>query len=199
MFTPTALTVVTASPTRQCGECTACCTTGGVLEFDKPSNAPCKHLGAAGAGCSIYDHRPGSCRQYTCCWLAGALPEAYRPDKAGVVFEFRTETHIKAYLLRADVSADRIEFLFQKLQKSVEKTGRQLQLEITPPGMQCQVGSILMCEKNAQGHMVSTREATLEELSRYPEHLAEYQQVRARVEGCQTEVAGYRALEINCP
>lgn len=71
---------------RSCGACTACCTALGVTELDKPMGARCVHERAA-RGCAIYADRPPSCRGYRCGWLQGALPEEFRPDRAGFIIE----------------------------------------------------------------------------------------------------------------
>lgn len=74
---------------RSCGECVACCKAFRVPQLDKPANVLCRH--AAGPGCSIYTTRPDACRAYYCLWRRiGALPEAARPDRLGIIFSFVT-------------------------------------------------------------------------------------------------------------
>ncbi len=77
---------------RECGGCTACCTTMVVQELGKPEFTPCDKLlveqwrGAPKEmGCSIYDDRPESCRVWSCLWIGG-MPARWRPDKCGLVF-----------------------------------------------------------------------------------------------------------------
>jgi hypothetical protein len=74
------------TPDRQCGGCTACCTTMGVGEISKPAFVKCKH--ACAQGCSIYEDRPESCAVWACLWRRGlVMPEDMRPDKLGIVFD----------------------------------------------------------------------------------------------------------------
>jgi hypothetical protein len=73
---------------RTCGECTLCCKTHGIWELKKVSGCWCMYC-SVGKGCMIYGRHPPSCRDFACAWLKGVgLPE-YRPDKTGVVPEFR--------------------------------------------------------------------------------------------------------------
>jgi uncharacterized protein len=73
-------------PDRQCGGCTACCTTMGVGEIQKPAFQKCKH--ACAQGCAIYEDRPESCATWACLWRRGlVMPEELRPDKLGIVFD----------------------------------------------------------------------------------------------------------------
>lgn len=75
---------------RECGPCTACCTMLGVTELHKPVNAECEHV--CERGCSIYDSRPRTCRDWSCDWKNGLIPgEDLRPDKLGVIFDLRLE------------------------------------------------------------------------------------------------------------
>jgi hypothetical protein len=60
-----------------------------VRELNKPGNAWCAHC-TVGTGCTIYDTRPESCRDYECFWLKTQamdkpLSAALRPDKSRVV------------------------------------------------------------------------------------------------------------------
>lgn len=72
---------------RSCGPCSACCTSLGVEEINKPRDTPCVHQ--CGQGCSIYESRPPSCQTYHCLWLAGLIEgdERRRPDQLGVIFD----------------------------------------------------------------------------------------------------------------
>ena len=75
--------------TRNCGECTRCC--DGWLEGEVRGHRMypgqrCHFV--ADAGCSIYADRPASpCRSFVCGWMnpASALPDAWRPDRIGVI------------------------------------------------------------------------------------------------------------------
>src|SRR5439155_26861608 len=79
-----ALRVAQEESGRECGGCTACCMVLGVAEVPTAFYTPCPHQGAD--CCTIYDRRPGACREFYCEWLVGALSEADRPDKLGLVF-----------------------------------------------------------------------------------------------------------------
>ena len=72
---------------RKCGECTACCTTHGIREIDKPAMKECEHV--CDKGCSIYETRPESCARYECAWLQGMFDDKFRPDKCGTVVEMQ--------------------------------------------------------------------------------------------------------------
>jgi hypothetical protein len=73
---------------RRCGECTACCTFMRVDELRKPAKTPCPNC--TGAGCSIYDSRPLTCRGWSCEWWLGnlGLTDTQRPDKLGLMFSY---------------------------------------------------------------------------------------------------------------
>jgi hypothetical protein len=73
---------------RKCGECTACCTALEVRELNKEAGEPCNQLLQLGHGCSIYNIRPKSCRDFECVWLQEKLPLDARPDKTGIVFSY---------------------------------------------------------------------------------------------------------------
>ena len=74
---------------RQCGECTACCegwAEGEIRGHRMHPGQPC-HFLEEGA-CTIYDERPQSpCRNFVCGWLmpGSPFPEAFRPDRLGVI------------------------------------------------------------------------------------------------------------------
>lgn len=51
-----------------CGSCTMCCKLMGVPELDKPPGEWCKHCDPK-VGCTIYDDRPESCKDFECLWL----------------------------------------------------------------------------------------------------------------------------------
>lgn len=79
---------------RSCGSCRACCIHVKVEAFDKPAGTACEKLlpvlvenPDAGGCCSIYDQRPSECRQYTCSWLEGVVPESLSPARCGCIFE----------------------------------------------------------------------------------------------------------------
>lgn len=71
---------------RPCSECTACCTLMAVTELGKPFYQKCVHVSSA--GCGIYETKPHGCNVFHCLWThIPIFPEAYRPDKYGVMFE----------------------------------------------------------------------------------------------------------------
>lgn len=73
---------------RKCDSCTLCCTVTAVPELKKPQNITC---GNCDNGCKIYDSRPHSCRNFSCGWLRGDLPEEMRPNKIGFLVEIISE------------------------------------------------------------------------------------------------------------
>jgi Fe-S-cluster containining protein len=113
-----------ARPGRTCGECTACCTAVAVQELNKPINVRCPHV--CERGCSIYDHRPGPCAAFQCVWLHGILPDKFRPDQCGVVWELENyrvngAAVMQGYLLRNDITIEQIEFQLTKLRQEVNE------------------------------------------------------------------------------
>jgi len=68
---------------RNCGACTACCTSLTIHALNKPAGVPCEHLTAQ--GCGIYDQRPDECRVFDCGWklYSSLLTPKLRPDRAG--------------------------------------------------------------------------------------------------------------------
>lgn len=59
----------------------------GVEALAKPPGAWCAHCDR-GVGCSIYDDRPQSCRDFRCLWLSDpSIPQKMRPDRSKVVLE----------------------------------------------------------------------------------------------------------------
>jgi len=75
---------------RSCGSCTLCCKLVPVEELGKAAGQRCKHV-KSGKGCSIYEHRPISCREWSCMWLTGSeagLPvDLSRPDRVHYVID----------------------------------------------------------------------------------------------------------------
>ena len=70
---------------RSCGPCTACCRILEIEVLAKPAGTLCPHN--SGIGCTIYAERPDACARWHCLWRKiGALPDALRPDRSGVVF-----------------------------------------------------------------------------------------------------------------
>jgi len=67
---------------RECGTCTACCTTMIVPELNKAAHCDCPF---ANQGCTMYDDRPPTCADWNCLWLLGHFRDRDRPDKTGYV------------------------------------------------------------------------------------------------------------------
>ena len=80
---------------RECGGCTACCFTPGIVELGKARDTLCAHA-LPGAGCMRYETRPEVCRGFSCFWMYEGndapkgwprmLHDEERPDKVGVYF-----------------------------------------------------------------------------------------------------------------
>jgi hypothetical protein len=70
---------------RTCGECTVCCTVGGVPALNKEPHERCQYENGK---CSLFGkpERPAVCSSYRCSWLYGHGGEEDRPDKIGVLF-----------------------------------------------------------------------------------------------------------------
>jgi hypothetical protein len=71
-------------PGRACGDCTVCCIVPTIddPEIQKKPGIRCRHCEA---GCTIYDSRPKSCRDFYCAWrMIPALGPDWRPDRSGV-------------------------------------------------------------------------------------------------------------------
>lgn len=73
---------------RACGACRACCEVFDIEALGKPRNVLCAHADATGSdrGCTIYQQRPGTCRDFECAWKQGLADEGDRPDLIGVMF-----------------------------------------------------------------------------------------------------------------
>lgn len=72
---------------RECGACNACCIALEVPEIQKPEAKRCRF--AEIRGCSVYQSRPATCRQYRCEWLRGNGGKGDRPDKVGFLVDGR--------------------------------------------------------------------------------------------------------------
>jgi len=76
--------------TRECGDCTACCTH---IPIDQPDmvklpNVACENLLQSG-GCRIYKSRPDTCAKWYCAWRYVALmKDQWRPDRMGALVDF---------------------------------------------------------------------------------------------------------------
>jgi hypothetical protein len=67
-----------------------CCKLVPVEELGKAAGQRCQHV-KSGKGCSIYQHRPISCREWSCMWLIGSEDDhpldLSRPDRAHYVID----------------------------------------------------------------------------------------------------------------
>lgn len=70
---------------KSCGECGMCCKLLAIAEIEKPAGRWCPSF-KRGAGCGVYDSRPGACRGFECLWLQSEkLDDRWRPDRARFV------------------------------------------------------------------------------------------------------------------
>ena len=86
---------------RQCGECQLCCFVYTVPEMEKPRMEPCKHQ--CDQGCAIHNEpRPELCTAFRCEWIESEspLPDEFRPDKCGMMFQLRPVTGWPSLLYR---------------------------------------------------------------------------------------------------
>jgi hypothetical protein len=59
-----------------------CCKVLHIADLDKPAGRWCSHV-KPGAGCKIYDDRPGTCRQFFCLWMQdGRVGEEWKPERS---------------------------------------------------------------------------------------------------------------------
>ena len=81
--------VAIATSSRQCGECVTCCggwVAGNMHGHEVKPGSPCPFVRAE--GCGIYERRPvNPCKNFVCGWLLpdSPFPEAFRPDRIGVI------------------------------------------------------------------------------------------------------------------
>lgn len=89
-------TLMTAGdPSRQCGRCTACCTSTEVEVLRKPSGVACQHLREDGGGCGIHATKPADCAAYICAWRMGFGRDDERPDLVGFVLEASRHNRVR--------------------------------------------------------------------------------------------------------
>ena len=72
---------------RYCGGCRLCCTIQEVSEIKKPEGITCSHCSIED-GCTIYETRPESCKEFHCLWQLGLIQDKrneLRPDKLGII------------------------------------------------------------------------------------------------------------------
>jgi len=72
---------------RECGDCTKCCEgwlSANINGHQMHPGRPCHFL--ASGKCTIYENRPGTCRNYNCAWKSDDIfPAWMRPDLIGVI------------------------------------------------------------------------------------------------------------------
>jgi hypothetical protein len=75
---------------RPCLDCNACCDHFEIEEIEKASKQRCPLLKAVG-GCSVHAtaDMPKACSRYACVWAMGYGKPKDRPDKSGVIVDFR--------------------------------------------------------------------------------------------------------------
>lgn len=73
-------------PGRTCGGCVECCRVIplDLPELAKPTGQLCAYC-VDGAGCSVHEIRPPTCRVWFCLWRAVELSDDWRPDRSGVI------------------------------------------------------------------------------------------------------------------
>jgi hypothetical protein len=73
-------------PGRTCGGCVECCRVIplDLPELAKPTGELCAYC-VDGAGCSVHEIRPPTCRVWFCLWRAVELSDDWRPDRSGVI------------------------------------------------------------------------------------------------------------------
>ena len=74
-----------------CGTCALCCKIKGIGELGGAAGRWCPHCNKA-QGCTIYESRPQSCRDYECFWhrtqrSADPMPAYFRPDRTQVIID----------------------------------------------------------------------------------------------------------------
>lgn len=90
-------------PGRTCGGCVECCRfiPLDLPELSKPTGSLCAYC-VDGAGCSVHEVRPQTCRTWFCVWRVVALSEAWRPDRSGIIVrpDGLTTGEITLYVVR---------------------------------------------------------------------------------------------------
>lgn len=75
---------------RSCGDCDVCCNILEVKELEKEGYTNCIHKMQVffNGGCSIYNERPMSCKEWSCCYILGLIPNdrKYKPNNLGLMF-----------------------------------------------------------------------------------------------------------------
>tara|TARA_R110000772_G_scaffold17946_3_gene49862 strand:+ start:20048 stop:20506 length:459 start_codon:yes stop_codon:yes gene_type:complete len=90
---------------KECGDCTLCCELLPIGEINKPASVLCGDC-VLTKGCSIYDKRPQSCRDFECSYISSDdMEEDLKPINCNVIFEKVTETVHLALIHPKDLDA----------------------------------------------------------------------------------------------
>lgn len=104
---------------RECGSCSACCIELDIPDLNKAAGVRCKHLRLTG-GCGVYATRGAVCRDFQCYFLTSNLPEAYRPNKSGLL----------AYVLSVPWHGEQGILLVKEIKKGAWDAGKEPFLQI---------------------------------------------------------------------
>ena len=85
---------------RTCEGCTLCCKLPKIEELNKPAYTWCKHCTPkANLGCGIHETRPNQCREFSCLWLLGRVPEEYKPSEVKFVMTMQKEENVDKMMI----------------------------------------------------------------------------------------------------
>jgi hypothetical protein len=119
---------------RDCGACVTCCRDLLINdpELKKPAFTLCQHC--TGSGCGIYETRPSVCRSWNCVWRElGALPDALRPDRCGVMFDLdrvRPPGHVFEELFISAITDDAANLDRPEVRQALDMFVQQGQLPV---------------------------------------------------------------------
>lgn len=119
-------------PSRECGNCSLCCTLLRVDELKKLGGRSCVHQDIENKGCSIHPIRPLICRAYRCLWLSGGLSQQDRPDRLGAVLDVVAQGPV----VRLEIRQSRPTIFDEsdRLQSIAEKYRTSMPVRITDVG-----------------------------------------------------------------
>ena len=73
------------STLKKCDKCSLCCKILPIQEIKKPENILCINCNE---GCSIYNNRPSSCKDFKCEWLIdNSMSTDLKPNNCDIIFE----------------------------------------------------------------------------------------------------------------
>lgn len=98
----------------ECGDCTICCDVPPIPSMGKPANTMC---GNCDNGCTIYNSRPKSCREFECCYATNDWNVALRPDNCGVMIVNSPGIGYEAILVK-EKATKRIKKMIQSIEKN---------------------------------------------------------------------------------